>query len=80
MLDEMFQQNASKFAILLEYENPRSFFRFSFRATLFFPLMNSLVYVEYSSTKLKNEKNYVGFRIPKIWQILKHFAGTFHQA
>ena len=23
MLDEMFQQNASKFAIILEYENPR---------------------------------------------------------
>ena len=39
MLDEMFQRNASKFAIHLEYENPHSFFRFSFRAsTLFFPL------------------------------------------
>ena len=36
MLDEMFQQNASKFAIFLEYENPRSFFHFPFRATLFF--------------------------------------------
>ena len=36
MLDEMFQQNASKFAIFLEYENLRSYFRFSFRATLFF--------------------------------------------
>ena len=22
----------------------------------------------------------MGFRIPKIWQILKHFAGTFRQA
>ena len=20
------------------------------------------------------------FRIPKLWQILKHYAGTFHQA
>ena len=37
VLDEKFQWNASKFAILLEYENPCSFFRFSFRATLFFP-------------------------------------------
>ena len=37
MLDEMLQRNASKFAILLEYENPSSFFRFSFHATLFFP-------------------------------------------
>ena len=25
-------------------------------------------------------KNYIGFHIPKIWQILKHFTGTFHQA
>ena len=29
---------------------------------------------------MKNEKNYVGFCIPKIWQILKPFAGTFDQA
>ena len=35
VLDEKFQQNASKFAILLEYENPCSSYR-SFRATLFF--------------------------------------------
>ena len=27
---------------------------------------------------MKNEKNYVGFLITKIWQILKRFAGTFH--
>ena len=32
------RQNASKFAIFMEKENPRSFFRFSFRATLSFPL------------------------------------------
>ena len=32
------QQNASKFAIFIEKENPHSFFRFSFRATLSFPL------------------------------------------
>ena len=36
VLDEKLPQNASKFAILLEYENPCSFFHFSFRATLFF--------------------------------------------
>ena len=31
---------------------------------------------------MKNEKNYddVGFCIPKIWQILKHFSRSFHQA
>ena len=32
------QKNASKFAIFIEKENPRSFFRFSFRATLSFTL------------------------------------------
>ena len=26
---------------------------------------------------MKNEKNYMGFLIHKIKQILKHFAGTF---
>ena len=29
----------------MKIENTHSFFRFSFRATLFFPLMNALVYV-----------------------------------
>ena len=28
----------------------------------------------------KRKKNYMSFDIPKIWQILKHFTGTFHQA
>ena len=46
MLDEMTWQNASKFAIFLEYENLPSIFRFSFRATLIFSLMNALVYVD----------------------------------
>ena len=32
------QRNASKFAMFMEKENPRSFFRFSFRAFLSFPL------------------------------------------
>ena len=44
MLDEMTQQNASKFAIFYIYENPKLLF--SFCATLFFPLMNALVYVD----------------------------------
>ena len=43
-LDEMFKQNTLKFAIFLEHENPYSFF--SFCATLFFPLMNAMVYVD----------------------------------
>ena len=32
------------------------------------------------SLKWKMKKNYLGFLIPKIWQILKHFARQFHQA
>ena len=48
VLNEMFQPNASKFAIFYVEENPHSFFRFSFRATLHFYLMNvlDLVYVD----------------------------------
>ena len=29
---------------------------------------------------MKNEKNYMGFHIPKVWQILKRFAVHFHWA
>ena len=48
MLDEMLQQNTSKFAIFLEYKNPYSFFLFcfSFSATVFLSLMNAQVYVD----------------------------------
>ena len=37
MLDEMLKQNASKFAIHLEYENPRSFSFFILCYFIFFP-------------------------------------------
>ena len=57
MLDEMTKRNTSEFAIFLEYENPCSFFRFSFRATLFFPLMNALVYVDLKNLTRSNGKN-----------------------
>ena len=47
MLDEKFQQNASKYALFYIYTKTQScFFRFSFHATLFFFLMNTLVYVD----------------------------------
>ena len=29
---------------------------------------------------MKNGKIYMGFRIPKVWQILKRLAGDFRQA
>ena len=44
MLVEMLQRNASKLTIFLEDENPHRFFRFSFRATLFYSQMNALIY------------------------------------
>ena len=37
-LNEMFQRNSSKFTIFYVKENPCSFFRFSFRATLYLSL------------------------------------------
>ena len=89
MLDEMSQRNASKFAIFLEHENPCSFFRFSFRATLIFFPPNALVYVDireekivarYEKRKKTTYSTWVFIFIPKIWQILRCFAGTFHQA
>ena len=75
MLDEMFQWNALKFAILLEYKNPHSLFVFQ------------IYYVDIEQGALirrenkvagneKRKKNYVGYCIPKIWQILKHFTRT----
>ena len=55
MLDEMALQNPSKFAMFLSYANPCIFFGFHFVRTLFFSLMNALVYVE-------NMANFEGFR------------------
>ena len=45
VLDKKFQRNASEFAIFYIYKNPKLHFLFSFRATLFFLLMNAPVYV-----------------------------------
>ena len=56
MLDEIVQQNALKFAIFMEYENPNRFLRFSFRATLDFLTVDALVYV-YDSQKSKATQN-----------------------
>ena len=39
MLDEMLHRNTSKFAILLEYENPHSFFSFFTSCYFIFTLM-----------------------------------------
>ena len=52
-----FRRNASKFPIFIEKEKPSSFFRFAFRATFIFSLMNALVYVNIDQgiRKGKNE-------------------------
>ena len=83
MLDKMAWRNASKFTIFLEYENPCicSLFRFSFCATLFFPLMNVLVWhrSEHSSGEkikyLQNEKKnytclFIFQKYSKFWNVL----------
>ena len=92
MLDEMTRRNASKFVIFYTYENPKMLFSFRVRAVLFFPLMNALVYVDIDHgihkvkilkakiLKMNNKKNCMGFLIHKLWQILKCFARSFHQA
>ena len=70
MLDEMFQQNTTKFAIFLEYKNPCFFCSF-----IFFPNECSglcwhrpgpghSLGKKYNKAKWKTKKNYIGFHIP----------------
>ena len=70
MIDEIFPQNAPKFAIFLEYEIPCTItYIFSFRVALIFPLMNAL----YSMSTM-------GGKIQK-FGISKSFAGVIlHEA
>ena len=86
MLDEMFQRNASKFAIFLEYENPRNFFRFSFHFISFHFISCYFIFSpnecpslcrhsleEKSSTKWKSEKAtwvFIFQKYGKFWSIL----------
>ena len=66
-------------------------FLFFISCYFIFPLMNTLVYVDNGhrpghllGEKIKGnemkKKTYAGFRIPKIWQILKCFTRSFNQA
>ena len=53
------KRNASIFAMFMGKENPSSFFRFSFKATLIFTFINDLVYDDIHKGKMKvplNEK------------------------
>ena len=80
VLNEKFQRNASKFAIFYIYENPKLLFPF-FISCYFIFLPNecpglcrhrpghSLV-KKIKLLEMENEKNYLGFLIQKIWQIL----------
>ena len=86
MLDEIVWQNVSKFAIFLEYENLCVFFILCY----FIFLINVLSSDQHrpghsvrgKSKVARNEKRKktTCFHFPKVWQILKHFSGTFHQA
>ena len=82
MLDEKFQQNALNLPYFIDTKTQSCFFHFSFCAT-FFP--NECCHrpghslgKKIKQHEMKNEKNYMGFRIPKIWQ-LQQFARSFHQ-
>ena len=77
MLDEIDYKKVSKVSIFLEYKNPTRFFRFSFQANLDF-FFNCRCLLGLGMSK-KNDKIYLGFLIPKIWQILKLFSRQFHQ-
>ena len=64
MLDEMTYQNASKFAICLEYKNPSCFFHFSLCYLIF-----SLINIISSSTKWKSSSQVQVSSIPS-WRNL----------
>ena len=72
MLDKMFQQNASKFAIL-GIQKPSVFFHLMLHTSyfiLFSYLMNALVYVDIIKVA-QNERKIMwvfSFHIPKIWR------------
>ena len=72
VLDETFQQNASKFAICSKTQS--SFFRVSFCATLYFSLMNALIYVDtrHSTRKYSRQKKY-HFYLTDFFHIEIHF-------
>ena len=90
VLDEMTQRNASKFGIIfLEYKKPYIYFFFILCYFIFSPneypgLRDIDQGINQGKiTVAQNEKQnyeYVGFCIPKIWQILKYFSRSFHQA
>ena len=81
-----FRRNASKFPIFIQNENPSNFFRFSFRATFIFPLMNALVYVDIdqgihkgkneSCSKWKTKKTtwvFFLYKYRKFWSVSLEF-------
>ena len=55
------------------------FFRFLFRATLYFPPNECPGLCQHRPGRQKKQLRVFVYTY-KIWQILKHFAGTFHRA
>ena len=80
MLNLMFQRNASKFAILLGYENLHVFFRFSFHATYRHRPGHLLGKKKYIARNEKRRKLHWFLYSESMWQILKCFAGNFCRA
>ena len=84
----MLQRNATKLVILLEYENPRSFFHFMLQ--LYFPPnecpglcrhrpQHSLAGKNKVAQNEKGKK-FCGISYSKNMENFEAFAGTFHQA
>ena len=44
------------------------------------PVYDDILGEKIKLNEMKNKKIYMGFYIPKIWQILKHFDWPFHEA
>ena len=84
-------ETLSKFAIFLQYEKLKVFFFILCNFIYFFPNECPAGLCRHKpghslAEKVKLRKNkaktilHAGFRIPKVWQTLKFFTGTFHQA
>ena len=48
--------------------------------TVYVDIYRAFIREKINLHEMKNEKNYVGFCIPKVWQILERFSGVLSWA
>ena len=76
----MFQRNALKFAYLLEYENAcTSFFFTSYKYVIYFPLVNTLVYVNIDHTDQGEEGEKIILYVFSYSKIIPEFEVFLHK-